>query len=44
MERLAKARRSPISKPRHINSIFTVNTPILYVRSDITFFHEIDGD
>jgi hypothetical protein len=22
---------SPVSKPRHINSIFTVNTPILYM-------------
>ena len=31
MERLAKARLSPISKPLHINSIFTVNTPILYI-------------
>ena len=31
MERLAKARVSPVSKPRHINSIFTVNTPILYI-------------
>ena len=31
MEILAKVRLSPVSKPRHINSIFTVNTPILYV-------------
>ena len=31
MERLTKARLSPVSKPRHINSIFTVNTPILYI-------------
>ena len=31
MERLAKYRLSPVSKPRHINSIFTVNTPILYI-------------
>ena len=26
-----KARLSPVSKPRHIHSIFTVNTPILYL-------------
>jgi hypothetical protein len=31
MERLAKYRLSSVSKPRHINSIFTVNTPILYI-------------
>ena len=31
MERFAKAHLSPVSKPRHINSIFTVNTPILYI-------------
>jgi len=31
MERFAKAHLSPVSKPRHINSIFTVNTPILYM-------------
>ena len=33
MERLAKARLFPVSKPRHINSVFTVNvnTPILYI-------------
>ena len=31
MERPAKARLSPVSKPRHINFIFTVNTPILYM-------------
>ena len=31
IERLAKARVSPVSKPRHINSKFTVNTPILYI-------------
>ena len=31
MARLAKARLSPVSKPRHINYIFTVNTPILYI-------------
>jgi hypothetical protein len=31
MERLAKAHRSPVSKPHYINSIFTVNTPILYI-------------
>jgi hypothetical protein len=31
VERLAKGRFSPVSKPRHINSIFTVNTPILYI-------------
>jgi hypothetical protein len=29
MENLSKARLSPVSKPRHINSIFTVNKPIL---------------
>ena len=26
-----KARLSSVFKPRHINSIFTVNTPILYI-------------
>ena len=31
MEKLGKARLSLVSKPRHINSIFTVNTPILYI-------------
>jgi hypothetical protein len=31
MERFAKAHLSPVSKPRHINSIFTINTPILYI-------------
>jgi hypothetical protein len=31
MEKLTKACLSPVSKPRHINSIFTVNTPILYI-------------
>ena len=31
IERLAKAHLSPVSKPRHINSIFTVNAPILYI-------------
>ena len=31
MERLVKARLYPFSKPRHINSIFTINTPILYI-------------
>jgi hypothetical protein len=31
VERLAKARLSPVYKPRHINSIFTVNTSILYI-------------
>jgi len=31
MERLAKVRLSPVSKPRHIYSIFTVNTPTLYI-------------
>jgi hypothetical protein len=31
MERFAKAHLSPVSKPRHINSIFTVNAPILYI-------------
>jgi ribosomal protein L23 len=28
MKRLATARFSPVSKPRHIHSIFTVNTQI----------------
>ena len=27
----AKARLSPVSKPHHINSTFTVKTPILYI-------------
>ena len=31
MERFAKAHLSPVSKPRHINSIFTANTPILFI-------------
>jgi hypothetical protein len=31
MERLSKARLSPASKPRHIHSIFTVHTPLLYI-------------
>ena len=31
MERLDKSRLSPVSKPRHINSIFTVNTVILHI-------------
>ena len=31
MERFAKVQLSPVYKPRHINSIFTVNTPILYI-------------
>ena len=31
MKRHATARFSPVSKPRHINSIFTVNTPIWYI-------------
>ena len=31
MKKLTKARLSPVSKPRHINSIFTVNIPILYI-------------
>ena len=31
MEKLANARFSPVSKPRHINSTFIVNTPILYI-------------
>jgi hypothetical protein len=31
MERFAKAHLSPVSKPRHMNSIFIVNTPILYI-------------
>ena len=43
MERLAKYRLSSVSKPRHINSIFTVNTPILYISSallplDLSFY------
>jgi len=39
MERLAKARLSPVSKPRHINSIFTVNTPIFYIYQE--FYYDI---
>ena len=31
LESLAKARISPVSKPHHPNSIFTVNAPILYI-------------
>ena len=30
MEKLAQAHLSPVSKPRQINYISTVNTPILY--------------
>ena len=38
MERFAKAHLSPVSKPRHINSIFkTVNTPIYMCVS----FHDL---
>jgi len=31
MDRLAKARLLPVSKPRNIHSMSTVNTPILYI-------------
>ena len=31
MERLAKACLSLVSKPRCINTVFTVNTPILHI-------------
>ena len=31
MERLAKARLSPASKLHHVNSILTLNAPILYI-------------
>ena len=31
MESLTKACLSPVSKPHHINSIFTVNAPVLYI-------------
>ena len=31
MERHANARLTTVSTPRHINSIFTINTPILYM-------------
>ena len=31
VEKLDKTRLSPVSKPRHISSIFTVNTSILYI-------------
>jgi hypothetical protein len=31
MERPAKACLSSVSMPRHINSIFTINTSILYI-------------
>ena len=30
-----KACLSPVSKPRHINSMFTVNTQILYIYSAV---------
>ena len=39
LERLAKSSSFPVSKPRPINSIFTVNTPILYISTEIP----IDG-
>jgi hypothetical protein len=35
MERLTNARLSPISKPHHINSIFTVKAAILYIWSPL---------
>ena len=31
MDKLANARLLPVSKSRHINYMFTVNTPILYI-------------
>jgi hypothetical protein len=34
------ARLSPISKPRHINSIFTVNTPISYIYLPLVLFEQ----
>jgi hypothetical protein len=39
LERLAKSSSFSVSKPRPINSIFTVNTPILYISTEIP----IDG-
>ena len=38
MDRLAKAPLSLVSKHRHINSIFTVNTPIFRTKSYRTIF------
>jgi hypothetical protein len=42
MERFAKAHLSPVSKPRHMNSIFIVNTPILYIYTptNLTSIHQ----
>ena len=40
MERFAKAHLSPVSKPRHINSIFTFNTPILYIYPALVLFEQ----
>jgi hypothetical protein len=37
MERLAKTRLSPVSKLRHMNSIFTDNTPISYIHTVNTY-------
>jgi len=36
MERLVISSSSPVSKPRHINYISTVNTPIVYIYIYIT--------
>jgi hypothetical protein len=46
MDRLAKAPFSPLSKHRHINSIFTVNTPILFksVSFSINSFFNIENE
>ena len=31
-----------VSKPRHINSIFTVNTPILYIYLSVKRLHQVE--
>ena len=41
MERLGKARLYPVSKHRHINYIFNVNTLILYIYLYILVFRQI---
>jgi hypothetical protein len=42
MERFAKARLFLVSKPRHKNSMFTANTPILYIYSALLLFEQSD--
>ena len=39
MERLAKDRLSPVSKPRHINSVFTINT--VYILKKLSNYNYI---